>query len=123
MPARVLPIAAAFALASFALVAAYPRAGLARSAELFGPPWISIETPVNPYDASTRDAFLLVHTFHHGTQADAPVSGGTAPDEPPGVREVSQGLRAGPRRSLSVTGHWPNSGVLVLPKVLRPAAL
>ncbi len=40
-----------------------------------GPPWISIETPVNPYDATTRDAFLLVHAFHHGTPVALPVTG------------------------------------------------
>jgi hypothetical protein len=32
---------------------------------LAGPPWISIELPVNPYDQSMRGAFLLVHAFHH----------------------------------------------------------
>jgi len=30
-----------------------------------GPPWVSIELPVNPMDPSTRSAYLLVHTFHH----------------------------------------------------------
>ena len=40
-----------------------------------GPPWISIEHPVNPYDATTRDAFLLVHAFHHGTPMNFPVTG------------------------------------------------
>ncbi|CAN5530177.1 hypothetical protein BH09GEM1_BH09GEM1_00600 [soil metagenome] len=40
-----------------------------------GPPWISIETPVNPYDATTRGAFLLVHAFHHGDAVAYPVSG------------------------------------------------
>jgi len=30
-----------------------------------GPPWISIELPANPMDATTRGAYLLVHTFHH----------------------------------------------------------
>ena len=39
---------------------------LAAAAPAFGPPWISIETPPNPYDAASRGAFLLVHTFHHG---------------------------------------------------------
>jgi len=42
---------------------------------LAGPPWISIETPVNPWDPSSRGAFLLVHAFHHGTPVDFPVSG------------------------------------------------
>jgi hypothetical protein len=41
----------------------------------FGPPWISIETPANPYDAASRGAFLLVHAFHHGTPMSFPVSG------------------------------------------------
>ena len=40
-----------------------------------GPPWISIEHPPSPYDATTRDAFLLVHAFHHGTPANFPVLG------------------------------------------------
>jgi hypothetical protein len=40
-----------------------------------GPPWISIEHPPSPYDATTRDAFLLVHAFHHGTPANFPVIG------------------------------------------------
>jgi hypothetical protein len=88
MSARSLPVIAALALASTALVAAGPRAGLARTTGMFGPPWISIETPVNPYDASTRDAFLLVHTFHHGTQVDAPVSG------------TAEGIVNGERRSV-----------------------
>ena len=40
-----------------------------------GPPWISIELPGNPYDASARDAFLIVHAFHHGTPVEYPVAG------------------------------------------------
>jgi hypothetical protein len=88
MSIRSLPAVAAFALTSVALVAGGPRAGLAHDARMFGPPWISIETPVNPYDASTRDAFLLVHTFHHGTQVDAPVSG------------TAEGIVNGERRSI-----------------------
>src|SRR5205809_3622406 len=41
-------------------------------------------------------------TMPAATAAEAP------PDEPPGVRERSHGLRATPKRSLSVTGHRPN---------------
>ena len=40
-----------------------------------GPPWISIEYPPSPYDRTTRDAFLLVHAFHHGTPMNFPVAG------------------------------------------------
>lgn len=53
-----------------------------------GPPWVSIEHPVNPYDATTRDAFLLVHAFHHGTPMAFPVSG------------TAEGLVNGARRSV-----------------------
>ena len=39
------------------------------TAAKFGPPWIAIETPVNPYDPATKDAFLLVRIYHHGQSA------------------------------------------------------
>ena len=53
-------------------------------------------------------------TMPAATAAAAP------PEEPPGVRSGSQGLRVGPKASGSVTGSRPNSGVLVLPKITRP---
>ncbi|MBP1633312.1 MAG: hypothetical protein H6Q11_1600 [Acidobacteria bacterium] len=43
------------------------------------------------------------------------------PLDPPGVTFVSQGLRHGPCNSGSVTAAKPNSGVLVLPRMMRPA--
>ena len=55
-----------------------------------GPPWISIETPVNPYDATTRDAYLVVHAFHHGTPVAFPVSG------------TAEGMVNGERRSVKL---------------------
>jgi hypothetical protein len=55
-----------------------------------GPPWISIETPVNPYDATTKDAYLLVHAFHHGTPVAFPVSG------------TAEGIVNGERRSVKL---------------------
>ena len=57
--------------ASVALVAAAPFAGAHRA----GPPWISIEYPANPLDPTTRDAFLLVHAFHHRMPMESIVSG------------------------------------------------
>ena len=44
------------------------------------------------------------------------------PEDPPGVREVSHGLRAGPKRRGSLTGRIPNSGMLVLPTITKPAS-
>ncbi|MGQ0715687.1 MAG: hypothetical protein ACT4PJ_18465 [Gemmatimonadaceae bacterium] len=88
---------AALAALSLTLSAAAPSA--------FGPPWISIEHPPSPYDASTRDAFLLVHTFHHGTPIVAPVSG------------TAEGLVDGKRRSVSLKfGGTSRTGVYALNK-------
>lgn len=44
------------------------------------------------------------------------------PDDPPGVRVRSHGLRAGPQASGSLMALAPNSGRLVLPKIARPAS-
>jgi len=57
---------------------------------LAGPPWISIELPVNPYDQSMRGAFLLVHAFHHGTPVGFPVEG------------MAEGIVNGERRSVKL---------------------
>src|SRR5437867_9978688 len=57
---------------------------------LAGPPWISIELPVNPYDQSMRGAFLLVHAFHHGTAVGYIVTG------------TAEGIVNGERRSLKL---------------------
>jgi hypothetical protein len=40
-----------------------------------GPPWISAEFPANPHESGTRGAFLLVHTYHHGTPTEFPLTG------------------------------------------------
>lgn len=90
-------------------------AGPALSVDTMGPPWISIEYPVNPYDATTRGAFLVVHAFHHGTPTGFPMSG------------TAEGLVNGERKSvkLSFTStsragvyalakQWPNEGTWTL---------
>jgi len=63
------------ALAAALIITPTPPFTESHSADMVGPPWISIEHPVNPYDATTRDAFLLVHAFHHGTAMNFPVTG------------------------------------------------
>jgi hypothetical protein len=62
----------------------------AASASLLGPPWISIEHPVSPYDRSARGALLLVHAYHHATPVGLPVRG------------TAEGLVAGERRSVKL---------------------
>jgi len=91
------------------LVAGLPAAAVA------GPPWISIELPANPWDQTTRGAFLLVHAFHHGLPIQVPVTG------------VAEGIVNGQRKSVTLTfdpasrpgvytlrNQWGNSGRWVL---------
>ena len=108
MPSMTSSIARAAAIAAcgFTLVAAAPS---------FGPPWISIETPPNPFDAASRGAALIVHTFHHGELVASGVTG------------TAEGIVAGARRSIALAfdttsrkgsyalrKQWPNDGVWML---------
>jgi len=72
------------------VVAGMAFVALAASPATAGPPWISIEYPPSPYDPTTRDAFLLVHSFHHGTPMNFPVSGS------------AEGIVNGQRRSVKL---------------------
>src|SRR5215470_5155354 len=58
----------------------------------------------------------------NGTIKDA-TAAAVPPLEPPVVFVVSHGLRLGPNRAGSLVGKIPNSGVLVLPTMIRPARL
>ena len=55
-----------------------------------GPPWISIEYPVNPFDRTTRGAHLLVHAYYHGTPMAYPVTG------------TAEGVVNGERRTITL---------------------
>src|SRR6185503_20190641 len=71
----------------------------------FGPPWISIEYPGNPYAQDVKDAYLYVHAFHHGTATPNPVSG------------TAEGLVKGERRSITLTfENTQRTGVYALSK-------
>lgn len=59
-----LAAAAAAALLSFAPSTAFA-----------GPPWISVELPANPLNATTRGAYLLVRTYHHADAVTAALTG------------------------------------------------
>src|SRR5438094_10076686 len=71
-------------------VAALASTLVANPAIAKGPPWISIELPVNPYDQSQRGAFLLVHSFHHGTAIGYIVTG------------TAEGIVNGERRTVTL---------------------
>ena len=78
---------------------------LAATMAFMGPPWISIETPPNPYDSASRDAYLLVHTFHHGTPVPNPISG------------TAEGIVDGARRTVALEfGNTSRPGVYALRK-------
>src|SRR5579884_4323574 len=57
----------------------------------------------------------------HGAIPEA-TAAAEPPDEPPGVRLGSQGLRVTPLASLAVQGQMVNSGTLVTPMGMAPAA-
>ena len=73
-----------------ALAAALSTTPAVPTSATSGPPWISIEYPVNPYDSSTKDAFLVVHAFHHGNPMNFPVSG------------TAEGIVNGQRRTVAL---------------------
>ena len=95
-------------------LAAIAAVGFAAPA-LAGPPWISIELPANPHDASTRGAFLLVHAFHHGTPMGFPITGtaeGIVNGERRTVRlEFTKTSRAG---VYGLRKMWPGEGTWTL---------
>jgi hypothetical protein len=101
-------------LASPAAHLLLPAAGPATAATM-GPPWISIEYPANPFDATTRGAFLVVHAFHHGTPTGFPVSG-TAEGLLNGERKtVKLSFTATSRAGVyALAKQWPNEGTWTL---------
>jgi hypothetical protein len=82
---------------------------------LAGPPWIAIEVPPNPFDSASRDAFVIVRTYHHGNPQQLAVTA------------TAEGLVRGERRSVkldvnntsragvfAIKKQWPSEGVWTL---------
>lgn len=80
-----------------------------------GPPWISIELPANPMNTTTRDAFLLVHTFHHDL-ALGQVLEGRAEGIVDGHRQTIVLTFTNTSRDFvrGVPKNWPDKGAWVL---------
>lgn len=90
-------------------------AAIAATPAIAGGPWISIEMPVNPMDASTRGAFAVVRTYRHGEPMPYLVTG-TAEGLVNGRRR-SEPLRLTPTErtgSMAIARTWPAEGVWVL---------
>lgn len=64
---------------------------LATTPALAGPPWISVETPANPFMQGTRDALCLVRVYHHGDPAYTPLTAS------------AEGIVGGARQSVPLT--------------------
>ena len=98
-------------LRSFALGTALTLSAF--STAIAGPPWISIEYPANPFDRTSRDAFLTVRTYHHGEMMAKTVTG-TAEGVVNGKREsMKLDIRPGSQTGMYVVrwerpavGHW-----------------
>jgi hypothetical protein len=85
------------------------------STALAGPPWIAIEYPANPFDRTSRDAFLTVRTYHHGELMAKTVTG-TAEGVVNGKRvSVPLDIRSGSQTGMYVV-RWqkPAAGRWVL---------
>ncbi len=92
-----------------------PSEAVLLPAAVVGPPWISIEYPVNPYDAAVRGAYLVVHAFHHGTAVGLPVSGSAEGIVNGARRSVPLAFAATSRAGVyTLTRQWPNEGTWTL---------
>lgn len=109
---RLLPAAA---LVGLSIAGGFAPTSGAAAAERRGPPWISVEYPPSQYDRVSREALLLVHSYHHFTPVGLPVSG------------TAEGIVEGRRRSITLTfeptsiagvfalkKQWPDEGAWVL---------
>jgi opacity protein-like surface antigen len=108
LPAALLALATATSVVAAALPVKWP-------------PWLSIESPVNPFDPSTRGAVLLAHaTFREGQSQLSDLSG------------TAEGIVNGARRSITLrfdtTGRpsvfalrrqWPTEGTWLLRIALK----
>ncbi|MFL5560339.1 MAG: hypothetical protein ACJ79K_02585 [Gemmatimonadaceae bacterium] len=106
---------------SFALAIVATTAALASPAPLKWPPWLSVESPVNPYDPGARGALMLVHVaFREGDASMSDLSG------------TAEGIVAGGRRSIPLrfteTGRantfalrrqWPAEGTWLVKLAVR----
>jgi hypothetical protein len=95
-------------LRSFALVTALTLSAF--STALAGPPWIAIEYPANPFDRTSRDAFLTVRTYHHGELMAKTVTG-TAEGVVNGKRQtMALDIRGGSQTGMYVV-RWQRPAV------------
>ena len=93
--------------AIFVLSAATPAS---RSVRFKGGPWMSIETPVNPYDSAARGAAFVVHTFHHAVPTTLELEGRAEGLVDGQRRTVPLSLRAARVGTFAVHNTWGTKG-------------
>src|SRR4030088_1647662 len=95
-------------LHSFVLAAVFTVA--ASTAAFAGPLWISIEYPANPFDATSRGAFLTVRTYHHRDYQSKTVTG------------TAEGIVDGKRQSMPLDIRAGSQPGMYVVRWQRPAA-
>ena len=101
---------------AFLLVLTATSVGAARSSHFKSPPWLSIESPVNPYDSATRDAAFLVRAWAHGNPIGVTDLAGSAEGLVDGKRQsIPLRIEATPRPDVyAVRRQWPAGGAWVV---------
>lgn len=103
-------------LPALVVLLALATAAAAAPAAAKWPPWLSIESPVNPYDATARGAVCLVRARMRDGAATVADLHGTAEGLVAGVRR-SVALRFDTTSSpgvFAVRKQWPSNGTWVL---------
>ncbi len=98
-----------------ALMLTLPLAASKPAAPPYGPPWMSLEMPVNPLDPATRGAALVVRTYRHASPEAIPLTG-TAEGVVEGVRQsIPLHFTATGRPGVfTIDQRWPSEGAWVL---------
>ncbi len=99
-----------FPVFAIALVAA--TAAFTTAAPLKWPPWVSVESPVNPFDPGARGALMLVHVSFREGQAKLSDLQGTAEGIVGGARKTIA-LRftdTGRPNTFALRRQWPIEG-------------
>ncbi len=79
-------------------------------------------SPTMPQNAAGQRTEPPVSVPSARSASPAATAAAEPPEEPPGTRETSRGLRVGPKPEFSVVVPMPNSSMLVLPLISPPAA-
>ena len=95
-------------LRTFALVTALTLPAFSTASA--GPPWIAIEYPANPFDRTSRDAFLTVRTYHHDNLMARTVTG------------TAEGVVNGKRQSMALDIRPGSQAGMYAVRWQRPAA-